>query len=72
MRVDTFTITHVYPAKGSNCIKWNVDYNGRPFGQLWTFKARGEVHRYHAKSLAGVYANFATYAEAESFMRGLV
>lgn len=57
-------------AKGSNAVRWNVDLNGVPFGQIWTFKARGEVHPFHVKTLAGAYAAFDTYKAAETFIRG--
>lgn len=51
--------------------RWNFDLNGKPFGQIWTYtKRNGFKFRYHAKTLAGAYADFATYAEAETFMRG--
>lgn len=57
-------------AKGSNRIAYNVDLNGRPFGQIWTFKANNEKHGYHVKTLAGVYKLYSTYDEAEHFIRG--
>lgn len=69
-RIQEITITKVPAIKGGSQISWNVDLNGVPFGQIWTFKAfPGEVHCYHAKTLAGAYADFATYKAAETFMR---
>lgn len=56
--------------KGSNRIAYNVDLNGRPFGQIFTFKARGEVHPFTVVTLAGASGQFKTYAEAERFIRG--
>lgn len=56
--------------KGSNQITFNVGLNGRPFGQIWTFKAKGERHPYHVKTLAGFYATAANYAAAELLIRG--
>lgn len=68
--LQTITITKVKPLRGSNIIRWNFDLNGNAFGQVWTFKAKGETHLFHAKTLAGAYEAFPTYAEAETFMRG--
>lgn len=70
IEVTEVTITGPIKNKGSNAVEYNVDKNGVPFGKVWTFKARGEVHPFHAKTLAGAYANFPTYDEAETFMRG--
>jgi len=67
--MQNITITKVV-AKGSNRIAYNVDLNGKPFGQIWTFKAKGEKHGYHVKILAGKYKLYSTYAEAERFIRG--
>lgn len=63
------TITKVKHS-GSNAINFNVDLNGVPFGQIWTFKAKGEWHPYHVKTLAGYYATFNTYKAAETAIRG--
>lgn len=71
VRVDAFTIYAATREPGSDMISHRVDKNDRPFGMLWTFKATAtETHRWHAKALSGAYANFADYAEAESFLRG--
>ncbi len=56
-------------AKGSPMIVHNVEVDGKPFGQIWTFKARGEVHPFHAKTLAGAYQTFATIDAAREFVR---
>lgn len=69
MTITEVTITKVRN-KGSNAIEFNFDKNGAPFGKVWTFKGKGEIHPYHAKTLAGDYAPFATYEQAESYMRG--
>lgn len=70
--VTEITITKV-PANGRGVsTRWNVAVNGVPFGQIWTFKNRGEVHPFHAKTLAGEYGAFDTYAAAETFMRGAI
>lgn len=69
MKITEITITKV-SYKGSNRIAYNVDRNGVPFGQIWTFKASGEVHPFHVKTLAGAYAYFPKYDEAERFIRG--
>jgi hypothetical protein len=44
--------------RGSNQTTVNVSRNDRPFGQLWTFTAKGETHGWHAKTLAGDYRLF--------------
>lgn len=31
----------------------NVDYKGRPFAQLWTWKKQNETHPWHAKLACG-------------------
>lgn len=64
------TITGPIRNPGSKMVAWNVDRKGVPFGKIWSFKARGEVHPFHAKPLTADYASFATYAEAENYMRG--
>lgn len=69
VKLQEVTITKV-KRSGSNCIHYNVDLNGHPFGQIWTFKAKHEVHPYHVKTLAGFYANFTTYKDAERAIRG--
>lgn len=46
------------PSKDTNQRTINVERNGRPFGQLWTFEAKGETHPWHAKTLAGDYHAF--------------
>lgn len=54
---------------GSEALVWNVDKNGNPFGQIWTFpKAKGFVFNYHAKPLAGEYQAFKSFAEAKAYM----
>ena len=56
--------------RGSNRTDWNVDLEGRPFGQIWTYKARGERHPYHARALDGRYETATSYQAAETIMRG--
>ncbi len=70
--VPTFTITRPARGKGGNQVIWNVALDGNPFGQIWTFQARGECHPFHAKALSGEYARFRTYKDAELFLRGLI
>lgn len=55
-------------ARGTNRTAWNVDRNGEPFGQIWTFKAQGEAHPFHAKTLSGEYEKFPTLADAKAYM----
>lgn len=70
-RTQQITITKRPTHKGGSAIEWAVDLDGRPFGMIWTFKNTAtETHRFHAKTLRGVYDNFATYDAAERFIRG--
>lgn len=69
IKMQQVTITGPIKNKGSNMITFNVDLNGVPFGQIWTFKAKGERHGYHVKTLAGFYAIAADYKMAEKFIR---
>lgn len=68
--IQEVTITGPIKFKGSNAIRYNIDLNSVPFGQIWTFKEAGERHPFHAKTLTGKYDHFATYAAAETFIRG--
>ena len=44
---------------GGSQITINVDKDGEPFGQLWTFKKKpGYYHPWHAKALNGEHACF--------------
>lgn len=57
---------------GENALVWNIDRNGHPFGQIWTFpKAKGFVFNFHAKPLAGEYQSFKTFTEAKNYMEGI-
>lgn len=59
--------------KGSSQITWNVSLDGKPFGQIWTFKKQaGFKFMFTAKALSGEWGNFDTFAEAEKCMRGLM
>lgn len=72
MYIQEITITKRAPVKGSNAIEWTVAVDGAPFGMIWTFRnTRTETNRFHAKTLCDVYQNFATYNEAETFIRSL-
>lgn len=70
IKVQTVTIEGPVRHKGSTCKFWNVSVDGVPFGQIWTFIARAEIHGFHAKTLAGEYKLCNTFDEAETFMRG--
>lgn len=70
IKTTEITITRVAATCARDSIKWNVAVDGRPFGQIWTWKTGREVHPFHAKTLAGAYAAFATYEAAEIFIRG--
>lgn len=49
----TITFTKV------SATKINVDRNGQPYAQIWTFKdTRSEWHPWHLKTLSGYYKTF--------------
>lgn len=53
------TFTTIKPVKDSTCIRINVDRNGVPYAQLWTFKdTKYEWHPWHLKTLSGLYKTF--------------
>lgn len=54
---------------GSNMYRINVSLNGEPFGQLWTFYVRGEIHGWHAKTLDGRSTVFHSATKAVSLRR---
>jgi hypothetical protein len=72
MHIQEVTITKAPKVSGSNAIRWNVDLDGRPFGQIWTFKnTKTDTHRFHVATLGRPpLPSFATYAEAERALRG--
>lgn len=44
---------------GSKIKALNVEVDGKPFGQIWTFtKTKGEFHPWHAKPLNGEHRAF--------------
>jgi len=49
--VDEFTF-HA-PTRSNGRTEINVSLNGKPFGQIWTFHKKGEVHPWHSKPLKG-------------------
>ena len=54
-----FTFGPKTTTPGSSTIKINVDKDGEPFGQLWTFKKKpGYFHPWHAKALHGEHKAF--------------
>lgn len=59
--------------KGSSRTFWNVERNGVPFGQIWTWKVPAdEVHPYHAKTADDAsYGEFETLVDAQLFMTKL-
>lgn len=43
------TFTRLKELKVKNFIRFNVDFNGQPFGAIWTLKARGDIpHPWYA------------------------
>ena len=53
--------------KGGNVVAVNVERCGRPFGQIWTFKAKNEIHFWHFKTVNGLYQVFPTRRAAQDF-----
>lgn len=54
--------------KGSNQITINLELDGKPYGQIWTFRnTNTEQHPWHVKLLSGEYKNFPTMSEAKQF-----
>lgn len=54
-----FTYHPLKTVSGSNAHTINVDLNGQPFGQLWTFRnTRTTWNPWHAKPLAGEHKAF--------------
>lgn len=52
----TMTFTKNKTISGSDVVAWNVDKDGVPFGQIWTYKAKsGYTFRYHAKLVTQLY-----------------
>lgn len=73
IKVQEITITKKPYIKGGSQIEWNVDLNGKPFGQISTFRRQaGYSFKFLAKALNGAWGNFDTYSEAEKFMRNLM
>lgn len=53
------TFTPILTRKGSSQRTINVDLNGVPFGQLWTFRNTKDTwHPWHAKPLTGEHQAF--------------
>lgn len=73
IHVDEISFVRASKNSGSNMVAWNVSLNGKPFGQVWTFRnTKTDTHRFHAKTLKDDYADFATKAEAFTFIRSKV
>lgn len=51
--VQEVTVTGPVKFKGSNRIAYNYDLNGKPFGQIYTYKTAGEKHYWYASKADG-------------------
>lgn len=70
VKIDTFTYHPQVSNSGSNMLTQNVDLNGKPYAQIWTFKnTKTEQHPWHVKKLSGDYASFWHYSEVDVFIR---
>jgi hypothetical protein len=58
--------------KGSQMVAYNVDVNGKPYGKVYTFKARGETHPWHVSELNGFHDTRATKAAAFQLIKDRV
>ena len=73
VKVQEVTIVKRAYVKGGSQIEWEVSLNNRPFGMISTFKRQaGYRFKFLAKALNGRWGNFDTFAQAETFMRGLM
>lgn len=69
--VQEVTITRQSKIKGSNRIVYNYDLDGVPFGQVWTYKTIGEVHKWHVAKANGEYIGATdNYKAADVLIRG--
>lgn len=67
--IQQITITKAAASKGTAIIAYNVDLNGKPFGQMYSYKT--DLSRaWHAKALNGAYKLCDTRKSAELFLRG--
>lgn len=57
VHLDEFTISPEFKDEHGK-IEINVDLNGSPFAQLWTWRKSRETHPWHAKTLNGDYSHF--------------
>ena len=69
MNIQEITFHAPVKNKGSNRTQINVDVDGSPFGAIWTYTAKGEVHPYHVNALDGRYGQVNTKEEAIETMR---
>ena len=66
------TFYKVPKVRGGEQITINVERDGLPFGQLWTFPNKvGFTHPWHAKPLNGEHRTFATKKAAKNFMKSV-
>lgn len=65
----TTTFTLVPKLRGSTMLTINVDRNGKPFGQIWTFRERGCKCKVNVKLLDGRDAKLDTIEQAKRFAR---
>jgi hypothetical protein len=62
------TFKKLPPLPHSTRIAWNIDRNGYPYAQIWTFENVNEFHVYHLKTLSGLYKTFSSFEKAEEFV----
>jgi hypothetical protein len=68
----TVTFSKSIKVRGSNQVRVNVDRNGQPYGQIWTFRNTAtEKHVWHFKTLSGLYQTFQHLRQAKAFAEHL-
>lgn len=72
VEVQEITITGPIKFKGSNMVSWNYDLNGKPFGSVFTFKTKGEVHPFGVTLAEGntkFLGHYKNLADADTVIR---
>jgi hypothetical protein len=71
--VQEVTITGPVKFKGSNRVAFNYDLDGKPFGQVFTYKAKNEIHPYHVALATGEHIGaYRTKEIADKAIRGMM
>jgi len=63
-----FTAVNYSKASKGQRLFVNVSLDGEPYGQLWTFQAKGEKHPWHSKPLDGDHQTHPNLQKAKQRM----